>query len=72
MDIKVFVTQKWTQALTGVAQLVGHCPAKGHQLGSHQGTCLGCGFDPWLGCIREATNQCFSLTSMFPTFSLSL
>ena len=27
-----------------------------------QGTYLGCGFDPWLGYVREATDQCFSLS----------
>ena len=25
-----------------------------------QGTCLGCGFGPWLGHVQGATNQCFS------------
>ena len=36
-----------------------------------QGTYLGCEFDPWLGCLWEATDQCFSLTSMFLSLSLS-
>ena len=47
-----------------VAQLVG--------LSSHimdsipvQGTYLGCKFDPWLGHVQEAADQCFSLTLMF-------
>ena len=25
-----------------------------------QGTYLGCGLNSWLGCVQEATNQCFS------------
>ena len=29
-----------------------------------QGTYLGCGFDPWLGHIWEAANQCFSLSQI--------
>ena len=39
-----------------------------------QGTHLGCRFDPPLGCVWEATNGCFSLTSKFlslPPYSLS-
>ena len=36
-----------------------------------QGTYLGCRFDPWSGCVREATDQCFSFTSMFLFLSLS-
>ena len=36
---------------------------------SCQGTCLGCGFSPWLGHIAEA-DQCYSLTLMFPSLSL--
>ena len=35
-----------------------------------QDTCLGCGFGPWLRCIWEATDWCFSLTSMFLSLSL--
>ena len=37
-----------------------------------QGTCLHCGFDPLSGCLREATNQSFSLTLMPLSLSLSL
>ena len=39
---------------------------------SDQGTRLGCRLDPQSGCIGEATNPCFSLTSMFLSLSLSL
>ena len=39
-----------------VAQLVGHCPAKRKVAGLIPGTCIGCGFDPWSGCIQEAAN----------------
>ena len=41
--------------LAGATQVVGasSCPPKV------------CGFDSQSGCIREATNRCFSLTSMF-------
>ena len=34
--------------------------------------CLGCGFGPWLGCVQEATDRCFSLTLMFLPLSFSL
>ena len=30
------------------------------------------GIDHWLGCIRETTNRCFSLTSMFLSLLASL
>lgn len=30
-----------------------------------QGTCPGCRFRPWLGCVQEETHRCFSLASMF-------
>ena len=58
-------------ALTGVAQLVGHRPAKQKVTGSvpGQGTCLGYGFCLLSGSVREASKQasnpCFSFTSMF-------
>ena len=37
-----------------------------------QGTGLGCGFGAQLGHMKEATNQCFSLTSIFLSLSFSL
>ena len=54
-------------ALTGVAQLVGHHlrKQKAASLIPGQGTCLGCGFSPWVGSIQQASDQCFSLTLMF-------
>ena len=33
-----------------------------------QGTCLGCGFSPWSGCVWEATNPCFCLNRCFSSF----
>ena len=54
-------------ALAGVAQVVGHHPAKQKVSGliPTQGTCLGCRFGPQSGQVQEATNQCFPLTLMF-------
>ena len=45
-------------ALTGMAQLVEHHPAKQKVTGSipGQGTHLGCGLGPQSGCVPEATN----------------
>ena len=45
-------------ALTGVAQLVGHCPAEQivTNLIPGQGTCLGGGLGPRSGCMQEAAN----------------
>ena len=37
-----------------------------------QGMYLGCGFDPWSGCVREATSRCFSHIIVFLFFSLLL
>ena len=37
-----------------------------------QGTYLGCSFDPQLGLEQEATDPCFSLTSMFLSLPSSL
>ena len=54
-----FIKKKKNQlALTGVAQLVGCCLAKRKVAGSilFQGACLGCGFGPWTGLVREATD----------------
>ena len=34
-----------------------------------QGTCLGCRFGSQSGCIEAATDQCFSLTSIFLSLS---
>ena len=55
-----------------MAQLVGvlFCATKGGRFDSGQGTCLGCRFDPWVGCVWEATRRCFSLTMMFLLLSL--
>ena len=41
--------QNLNSALTGMAQLVGHCPANWKISGSipSQGICLGFGFHPW-------------------------
>ena len=55
---KALMLQNTIRALSSVAQLVGHRPTKQNFTGLNlsQGTCLGCGFWPWLGHIREATN----------------
>ena len=59
-------------ALAAVAQLVGCHPVKQKFASSipSQGTYLGCGPGPQLGCEQEATNKCFSLTLMFPNQSI--
>ena len=61
-------------ALTSVAQLVWHHPAKWKVAGSipSQGPSLSCGFSPWSGHLREATHWCFTLTLKVLTFSFSL
>ena len=61
-------------ALAGVTQWVGCWPAKQKVTASNtgQGACLGCGFGPWSGHIREVTKGCFSHTLMFLSLSFSL
>ena len=64
--------KKWYHSLTGMARLVGHRPAKRKVNGSipSRGMCLGCRFGQsgtW-----EATDWCFSLSSMSLTLSFSL
>ena len=65
--LTIIVSKTDPGALPGVAQLVGCHPAKQKFPSStpSQGTCLGCGFSPWSGYVGEATDRCFSLTSMF-------
>ena len=60
--------------LTGVAQLVGSSSRNQKAVASilGQGTYPHCRFNPWSRCIWEATNQCFSLTSMFLSLPFSL
>ena len=50
-----------------MAELVGVLPPSRKVAGSilSQGTCLCCRFNPQSGCIREATDQYFSLVSKF-------
>ena len=48
------------------------CNGKVKGLIPGQGTYLGCGFDPWLGRVLEATSWCFSLAWMFPSLPVSL
>ena len=63
-DIKrVKISPGWVAQLVGV---LSHTP-KGWGFNSGQDTYLGCGFDPQLGHVREATNQCLSLTLMLST-----
>ena len=53
--INFFLKKKVSHALSGVAQLVGHCPTKQKVMGSIPGQ----------GCVCEATNRYVSLTLMF-------
>ena len=57
-----------------MAQLVG-VPSRGQSVaGPIPGwncTYLGCGFNPWYRHIREATDRCFFLTSVFLSLSSS-
>ena len=57
-------------ALTYVAQLIGHHPAKQKVTGliPSQGTCLGCRCGPWSECIKKAMDGCFSLMFSLPLF----
>ena len=60
-----------TVALTGVAQWVGHCPAKRRVICwlPSQGTCLSCGFGPWSGAFkRQLSNFCLAHHSLFFSF----
>ena len=61
-------------ALTGVARLVGCGPTKQKVSGSIPscGRCLGCWLSSKMGCVQEATSQCFSLTFMFVSLCHSL
>ena len=62
------------RALAGVAQLIEASSCNWKVVGwiPGQGTSLDCGFSPRSGHVQEATNRCFSLISMFFSFSLSL
>ena len=62
--------RKLATALTSVAHLVGHHPAKQKVSGAmpSQGMCLGCGFGPWSGHVQKTTNGCFS-PSLPPSLS---
>ena len=67
-----FLCENIKSALTGVAQLVVCLPTKRKVTGSipSQGTGLSCGgFSPQLGCMQEATDQCYF---SHQCFSLSL
>ena len=57
-----------------VAQLVGCHPTNQKFAGliPSQDTCLGCMFGPQSGHMQEATDQCFSLTSVILFFYFSL
>ena len=43
-----------------------HCPVHQMVVGliPSQGKHLDYGFNPWSSCVQEATNRCFSLTSL--------
>ena len=55
----------WLEHHSTLQKVVGSIPG--------QGTFPGCWFSPWSGRVEEATDPCFSLTSMFlfPLSSLS-
>ena len=65
-------------ALTGVAQLVGHCPTnqKVASLILGQGTSLGGGPGPWLGvwgvCKRQLMDVSLAHQCFIPSLALSL
>ena len=63
--IKIWSSPGWVAQLVKVSL----CTPKICGLIPSQGTYLGCGFIPWLGCMQEATNRCFFLTSLFLSFS---
>ena len=73
LKLNTFLESYWL-ALDGVAQLVGCHPVNQNvvDLTPGQGTCLGCRFSPQQGSVQEATDQCFSFTSMFLSLSFSL
>ena len=58
-DFKKSLILRWP----GGSSWLEHHPIHRNVAGSipSQGTCLGYGFDSWLGSVWEATNQCFSL-----------
>ena len=62
--------------LTGEAQLVGwvSCKVKGHWFNTPSGYMPGLWArpGPWLGCMREAADRCFSLALMLLALSFSL
>ena len=62
------------KALTGVAQWIRHCPANQRVASSipSQDTCLGCRPGHHLEMLQEATDWCFSRTSIFFSLSSSL
>ena len=51
---------------------VSSCKGKGHGFDSRSGSVPGLQARPQLGCVREATHQCFSHTSTFLSSSFSL
>ena len=72
--IKMFSLKIAWLALAGVTQLVAVSSCNQRVVDSipGQGTYQGCEFDPWSGCIWEASNLCFSLTPMILSLSLPL
>ena len=72
-DYKYIHKEVFMAPLAGVAQLVGHWLTNQRVTGlvPSQGTRLGWRFG-YLGHVRNVTNRCFSLTSMFLALSFSL
>ena len=70
----IYRNKTWRGALAGVALFMGRHPTnqKGPQLDPWLGHMPGLWIRPWFGHTGEATNQCFSLTSMFLSLSFFL
>ena len=76
-QINTLINKEDTTKVTALAEWLSwlkHHSIQQKVAGSNpgQGPYLGCGFDPQLGHIQEATDWCFSLTSMFLSLSTPL
>ena len=58
VPVNVYVKKKEKLVLADWLSWLEHCPIYQKAVGSVSslGTCLGCRFDPWLGCIWKAMN----------------
>lgn len=72
---KLVSKKRWREALTGVARVVGRCPAKRRVTGltPAQDTCLGCGFHPgWGACKGQPIDVCILFPPPFPLSNQSI